>query len=153
MARQQSDSVLLYSGVSAPTIEVQEGTVSGSYEIGDLVQFDTSGQIILAVAGNIAGIACMDATASAGSSTDVQQMEIIDFNALYLMTAAAATAAAQAHVGEDGDITYTYSAQYVTQDAGSAKEVLIYGIYPGDVDTNGGRYIVRFNPAVIELSA
>ena len=43
MARQQDLSVLLYDGVSAPTIEVQEGTTSASYEIGDLSKILSNG--------------------------------------------------------------------------------------------------------------
>jgi len=143
MARLQDKSVLLYDGVSAPTIEVQEGGSSGSYLIGDLVKFDASGQIILATNGIIAGIACMDYTNSAGSATDVQFMELINYNALYLMCNT--STADQVDVGECAAIDFTAGAQHIAEGSTSAGEVHIYGIYPGDVGVDGGRNIVRFS--------
>ena len=145
MARQQDLSVVLYDGVSAPTIVVQEGTTSGSYVIGDLVKFDTSGQIILASNGVVAGIACMSYTGSAGSAGDTQQMELINFNALYLITGEGSTTADQAHCGEVSNLNFTAGAHYVATPSGAAGEVYIMGIYPGDLSVAGGRYIIRFN--------
>lgn len=149
MANQQIESVLLYDGVSAPTIEVQEGSSAGSYEIGDLVKFDTAGQIILASNGIIAGIALMDATASAGSATDTQFMELINFNALYLMCSGSTSA--QANVGETAAITFTAGAHTLADATVAAGEVHIYGIYPGDLNVTNGRYIVRFSTFDITL--
>ena len=143
MANQQDLSVVLYDGVSAPTIVVQEGTTSGSYEIGDLVKFDSSGQIIIATNGLIAGIACMKYTGSAGSAGDTQQMELINYNALYLMCNT--STAAQTEVGECAAIVFTAGAHTVAEGTTSAGEVQIVGIYPGDVDVSGGRNIVRFS--------
>ena len=148
MARQQDKSVLLYDGVSAPTIQVIEGTATQTYEIGDLVKFEDDGRIVVATNGVIAGIAQMDATGAAGSAADTQFMELINFNALYLITAGASTAANQVNVGEVAAITFTIGAHVATPGAG---EVHIVGIYPGDVAVNGGRYIVRFNASDITL--
>ena len=149
MARQQNLSVMSYSGVSTPTIEVQEGT--STYYIGDLVHFDNDGQIEIASAAVIAGIACMDSTGSAGSAGDTQQMELIDFNALYLIAEASATAAAQANVGDPAVITFTAGSTKALGHTASTGDgdVYVYGIYPGDVDVSGGRYIVRFDPNTI----
>jgi len=144
MARQQDRSVLLYSGVTAQTIEVQEGTTAASYEDGDLVRFDTTGQIILAATGIIAGIATEDATASSGSASDVQAMELIDINALYLMTAGDLVATAQADCGNNVNIDFTAGAQFA-ETTSSTPEINIVGIYPGDLAVAGGRYIIRFN--------
>lgn len=149
MARQQDLSVVLYDGVSAPTIQVQEGTTSGSYVIGDLVKMDTTGRIILATNGIIAGIACMDYTGSVGSAGDTQFMELINFNALYLITTASATATAQAHIGEVSNLTFTAGEHSVATPTGAAGEVYIVGIYPGDLAVAGGRLIVRFNASDI----
>ena len=142
MARQQDKSVLLYDGVSAPTIEAIEGTATQTYEIGDLVKFEDDGRIVVATNSVVAAIAQMDATGTAGSASDKQFIELINFNALYLITAGASTAAAQVNVGEVSAITYTIGAHIATPGAG---EVFIVGIYPGDVAVSGGRYIVRFN--------
>ena len=145
MARQQDKSVLLYDGVSAPTIQVQEGSSSGSYVIGDLVKMDTAGQIIIATNGVVAGIAQMDYTGSAGAAGDVQFMELINWNALYLITTASATATDQAHIGEVSNLNFTAGAHYVATPTGAGGEVYIVGIYPGDLAVDGGRLIVRFN--------
>lgn len=152
MARQQNLSVVLYSGVSAPTIEVQEGD-SATYYIGDLVKFDNDGQIVIADDSCIAGIACMDKTGTAGSATDVQQMEIISFSALYTIAEASATSADQVNVGDPAAITFTPGSTKAlghTASTGTG-ELLVYGIYPGDVGVNGGRYIVRFSDSDISL--
>ncbi len=143
MANQQDKSVLLYDGVSAPTIVVQEGSSAASYEIGDLVKFDSGGQIILATNGLIAGIAQMDATASAGAAGDVQFMELINYNALYLICNT--STADQADVGETSAIVFTAGAHTVAAGTTSAGEVHIVGIYPGDLGVSGGRNIVRFS--------
>ena len=149
MARQQDLSVLLYSGVSAPTIEVQEGT--STYYIGDLVHFDDSGQIEIASSAVISGIAMIDSTGSAGSAGDTQFMELIDFNALYLIAEATSTSADQVNVGDPAAITFTAGSTRAlghTASTGSG-DVFVFGIYPGDVGVNGGRYIVRFDAATI----
>ena len=143
MARQQDNSVILYSGVTAPTIEVQEGTTAASYEAGDLVRFDDTGQIILATTVQIAGIATLAATGSAGSASDVQVMELLDPNALYTITAPTATATAQTIVGNDVNIAFTVGA-HVVETTSSSPEIIIMGIYPGDLAVAGGRYIVKF---------
>ena len=144
MARQQDRSVLLYSGVEAQTIEVQEGTTAASYVDGDLVRFDSSGQIILATNAVIAGIATDDATGSVGSASDVQAMELLDVNALYLITAGAAVATAQDDCGDDVNIDYAVGAHFA-ETTSSTPEIIIVGIYPGDLLVSGGRYIIRFN--------
>jgi hypothetical protein len=144
MARQQDESVILYSGVEAQTIEVQEGSSAGSYEAGDLVYFDSSGQIIIATTGKIAGIATADATAAAGSASDTQDMELLDYNGLYLITAGAAVATAQDDVGDDVNLDFTAGAHFA-ETTSSSPEIAIVGLYPGDaVTTQGGRYICKF---------
>ncbi len=146
MARQQDLSVVVYDGVSAPTIVVQEGS-GATYYIGDLVKFNDSGQIIIATDSVIAGIACMDKTGSVGTAGDTQFMELIDYNALYLIAEASATAAAQINVGDPAAITFTAGSTTTlghTASTGTG-ELIVYGIYPGDVGVSGGRYIVRFN--------
>ena len=143
MARQQDKSVLLYSGVRTQVIRVEEDTTASSYEDGDLVKFSDAGRIRLATNGVIAGIATEDATGSVGSASDTQDLELIDFYALYLITEASATATAQANVGEVYDLDFTAGGQFV--DTAATGEVHIVGIYPGDLAVQGGRYIIRFN--------
>lgn len=147
MARQQDESILLYSGVTAQTIPVQEGATSGSYVPGDLIRFESTGQVILATAAKIAGIATMSFTGSAGSVGDIQPMELIDVNGLYLMTAAGGVAPTQAEVGDAVNLDFSVGAQFA-ETTSSTPEIFIVGIYPGDYTgaayTAGGRYIIKF---------
>jgi hypothetical protein len=139
MANQQDKSVLLYSGVSTQVIAVREGTATQTYEIGDLLKFETEGRVIIGTNSLYAGIALNNAEGSA-ATVDSQDLELIDFNALYLICAVGSTA--QTDIGAIFAITYTVGAHTVSEAAG---EVLAVGIYPGDVGVSGGRYIFRFN--------
>lgn len=150
MARQQDFSILLYSGVTAHTIDVQEGATAASYVAGDLIRFESTGQVILATAAKIAGIATLAATGSAGSRSDTQDMELLDVNALYLMTAGAAVVPTQAEVGDAVNIDFAVGAQFA-ETTSSTPEIEIVGIFPGDYTgsafTAGGRYIIQFIPS------
>ena len=147
MARQQSKSVLLYSGVTAQTIEQQEacGLSSNTWYGGDLVHIDATGYATIATGAYILGIAVSTCTGVDHADFDV---ELIDFNALYTVTEAAATATARADIGANFDVYYTAGAHYKT--TASSNTIYIVGIYEGNDDTTaGGRYIFKFNNAVV----
>ena len=131
MARQQDDSILLYSGVESQVITVQEGATAASYVANDLIRFESTGQVILATNAVIAGIATLAATGAAGGVSDVQDMALLDSTALYIMTAAAAVAPTQAEVGDAVNLDFTAGAQFV-ETTSSTPEVYIVGLYPED---------------------
>ena len=148
MARQQDESVLLYSGVSAPVIKQQEATglSTTTYYKGDCVHIDNSGYITIATGKFILGMAVSRCTGVDYVDADV---ELIDFNALYLITAGASTAVARATIGETCDITYTPDA-HVHAASTTNSVICVVGIYEGnDATTDGGRYIFRFNAAEV----
>jgi len=147
MARQQDDSILLYSGVESQVITVQEGTTAASYVANDLIRFESTGQVILATNAVIAGIATEAATGSTGGVSDVQDMALLDPTALYIMTAASAVAPTQAMVGDPYNLDFTAGGHWV-ETTSTTPEVYIVGLYPedytGSAYTAGGRYIIRF---------
>ncbi len=137
-------SVLYYSGPAPQVIDYQEGATSGSFAKGDLVKTDSSGQVVLADAGNILGVALKGFTGTQGS---VIPVAVLNFDAWYVM--AYSTATAQALVGSTLDITFSYGAQVVGTGT-TTKEVEIIALHPGDaVTTSGGRLIIRFNRTTI----
>ena len=148
MARQQSESVLLYSGVTAPTITQQEvsNISANAWYKGDLVHISATGYATIATGAYILGIATSAATGTDYADFDV---EIVDFNALYTMTEVGSTATARANIGAPWDITFTVGAHTITTD--STSHIYVVGIYEGNDDvTAGGRYIFKFNQVVIE---
>ena len=148
MARQQSKSILLYSGVTAQTITQQEATNISSdvWFTGDLVHIDATGKSTIATGVYILGIAT--ATCSGVDNADFD-VELLDYNALYTVTAPAATATARSSLGHTIDITYTAGAHVIATSETNAVIHLV-GIYEGNDDTTaGGRYIFKFNPIVI----
>jgi len=147
MARQQSKSVLLYSGVTAQTIEQQEasGLSSNAWYSGDCVHISATGYATISTGAYILGIAVDTCTGVDHADFDV---ELLDFNALYTMTEVSTTATARANIGAAWDITFTAGAHTITTD--STHHIYTVGIYEGNDDTTaGGRYIFKFNQKVI----
>ena len=148
MARQQDKSVLLYSGVTAPCIRQQEAAslAANAYYAGDCVHIDDTGYLIISTGVYILGLAQADCTGVDYAEADV---ELIDFNALYTITAAGGSATARANIGETQDITFTPGEHVVAST--SNNQIQLVGIYLGNDDTtNGGRYIVKFNAATVQ---
>jgi len=120
-------------------LNCQEGATAGSFKQGDLVKVDSSGQVVIATAGYIFGIAGKDAT---GTQATVIPVELIDPTAIYV--ARSGTTTAQADVGELFDFTFTAGAHTLVE-AGATTDVYVVGLHSGDaVGTSGGRLLVRF---------
>lgn len=135
-------AIELYTGLAPQTLICQEGGTSGSYENGDLVKTDSSGQIVLATAGTVLGIARKKYTGTQATELDV---EVINFSDIYSMPYSTTTA--QNLVGLAKDLVFTAGAQTVTS-TNTYKEVTIVGLDPRDaVGTSGGRVLIKFNPA------
>ena len=149
MARQQSKSVLLYSGVTAPTITQQEvsNVTTTAWSSGDLVHITATGYVTVSTGVFILGIATVTASGVDHADFDV---ELLDLNALYTITAEADTATARTDLGRTVDITYTVGAHVVALTENN-NVIQILGIYEGNDDTTtGGKYIVRFNSPTVQ---
>ena len=134
-------SCVLYSGLSPQVINCQEGASAGSFVDGDLVKTDSAGQVVIASAGKVLGIARKTAT---GTQATVIPVELIDFHSIYTIPYKASPTA-QTVVGVALDLTYGAGAHTATDASSSALEVECVGLHPGDVvTTSGGRLLVRF---------
>jgi len=137
-------SIELYDGLHPHVLDFQEGTTSGSFEIGDLVKTDSSGQVVIATAGLICGIARKKYTGTAGTTIPV---ELISFEDIY--SCKYSTTTAQSIVGDQATFTFTAGAHVLTTDA-SGTDAEIVGLHPGDaVGTSGGRVLFRFLKSVV----
>ena len=148
MARQQSKSVLLYSGVTAPTIMQQEVSAisAAAWRTGDLVHITATGYATISTGVYILGIATVTAT---GTDYADFEVELLDYNALYTITAEASTATARSLLGQTNDITFDVGGHSVST-ATSYNVIHLVGIYEGNDDTTaGGKYIVQFNPGTV----
>lgn len=138
-------SVELKSG-NPQVIEIEEAAAGSANDFyaGDLVKTNTDGELVIATAGAIRGIARRAATGTAGTKIPV---ELISHDNLYVVhnTAAATT---EDLIGEMADFTFTAGEHYVTT-AGTT-DVDVVGLDPRDVlGTSGGRLVVRFMATAI----
>jgi len=148
MARQQSKSVLLYSGVTAQTIMQQEvsNISANAWRSGDLVHISATGYATISTGVYILGIATVAAT---GTDYDDFEVELLDYNALYTITAEGSTATGRSSLGHEVDVVYTVGAHTVATTE-TNKVIHVVGIYEGNDDTTaGGRFIVKFNTVTI----
>jgi hypothetical protein len=143
-------SVELFDGLHPHTLNFQEGASPAGFLIGDLVKLDTSGQVVLATAGKVLGIAQKSYT---GTQATLIPVDVIDFDDFYVMSVAAASVTAQADVGQEANVTFTAGAQTIAA-ADDGLECIIFGIDPrfavGTTGAAGGKYIVRFNAQTLE---
>ncbi len=136
-------SILEYTGLSPQPLEFQEGASAGSFVANDLVQTDTAGQLEIAAAAKILGIADSAATGTQATKINVR---LINPNEIYVI-AYKASATALSLVGKRGDIVYTAGAHTFDDASTASNELTVVGLHPGDaVGTSGGRLLVRFNP-------
>jgi len=142
-------SVYGYKYITPPNIVLcEEGTLTAY--AGDLVKFDSSGQLAIATSGAINGISQKTLTGTTGAIIPV---ELIARENLYVMRAASGTTTDQANVGEQGDITFTVNGgHYVTANTTSGADVQIMALHPEDGEKLGGRYIVRFMEGALDFS-
>jgi hypothetical protein len=134
-----------YSGLKPQVITCEEGAGTQTFKVGDLVVSDSAGQMVVATAGNIFGIARDDATGTQATKLRVEMINGID---LYSVPIGSATATAQTNVGAAGDIVFTAGAQYIDIDT-TTSEVSVVG-FDDALGTTGGRLIVRFNMGNLE---
>lgn len=135
-------SVELYSGLNPQVVDIQEaaaGSANDFYD-GDLVKCDGSGELVIATAGAIQGIARKTATGTASTEIPV---ELIDIHSIY-SARYKASATAEALIGDILDFTFTAGA-HTLDESGATTDVYCVGLHPFDsVGTSGGRLLVRF---------
>jgi len=129
-------------------VSVEEGSSSGSFQIGDLVKFDSSGQVVIATAGVIDGIARFNAT---GTQATKGEVDLIDSSSIF--TAAYVSTTGQTLVGDLLDFTFTAGAHTLSETSAET-DVYCVALDPRDTEgASGGRLYVRFLSALLTASA
>jgi hypothetical protein len=127
------------TGLQPQVLTFEEGAGTQTFKVGDLVVSDSSGQVVIATAGNILGIARDDAT---GTTASAIRVELINGYDIYSVPIGSATATAQTNVGAGGDIVFTAGGQYIDIHT-TTQEVYVVG-FDDALGTTGGRLLVRF---------
>lgn len=127
--------------------EYPEDQTAGSFIAGDLVNL-SSGEVILATAGNIFGVALKSAAAS---GTVIPVMVITPENEFVCEADTTTTAAME---GGQYDINFTAGSQSVDLGSQTQDDVVIQELDPrdGPHTGSGGRVIVRFRPSSLEYT-
>ena len=134
----------------SPNIHFYQEAAAGAadaFRIGDLVQLDSSGELIIASAGKILGIAHKTATGTASTEIPVDVLSQHDeFIATWT-----AEATSEAHIGSICDFTFTVGAH--TLASGGTTDVVMVDFASGSpVGTTSGKVIVRVIPAASQLA-
>jgi len=133
-------SVELYSETVPQVLTFPEHATSGSFSAGDLVKIATNGKVQIATDGVITGIA---RRGYSGTENTVQEVELIDPNAIY-SARYKASATAQSLAGDCLDFTFTVGG-HTLNETSATTDVYCVGLDPRDaVGTSGGRLLVRF---------
>jgi len=141
-------SVELMAG-NPQVIAIEEAAAGSANDFyaGDLVKTNTDGELVIATAGAIMGIARQAATGTASTKIPV---ELISADNLYVAKYKAA-ATTEALVGDVLDFTFTAGA-HTLDESGATTDVDCVGLDPrDDLGTSGGRLIIRFDPNAITM--
>ena len=131
-------SVEWICGVNPIVVPAEEGSTQ-SYKAGDLVKW-SSGQLVIATAGAIDGIARRDAS---GTQHTVCEVELINLDSVYSVRNNS-DATSIALVGDITDFTFTAGAHTVDEDSATTDAVIV-ALDPRDVEgTAGGRLYIKF---------
>ena len=134
-------------GLSGQVIPALEGSATQAYKVGDLVQFETAGRIIVATAGSISGIAT---TKAKGTADTVTSVELLSPDKVYIAYYKA-SAITQALIGDCLDFVFDVGAHYLDESSATT-DVYCVGLYD-PVGTVGGRLLVRFYGTLFTASA
>jgi hypothetical protein len=141
-------SVELKSG-NPQVVQIQEAAAGSANDFyaGDLVKTNTDGELVIATAGAIMGIARRAATGTASTEIPV---ELISADNLYVAKYKA-SATTEALVGDVVDFTFTAGAHTLDESAAST-DADVVGLDPRDaLGTSGGRLVIRFDPNAITM--
>ena len=144
-----ADSVLAYEGVEPHVVQIQEAAAGSAndFYIGDLVKA-TDGELVIATAQTILGIARKTATGTASTEIPV---ELLNINTIYTANYTA-SATAETLIGDILDFTFTAGAHYLS--TGGTTDTYCVGLHPRDaVGTSGGRVLFRFHYGLFKGTA
>jgi hypothetical protein len=142
-------SVLAYTGLAQQEVEIQEAAAGSANDFyaGDLVKANSSGELIIATAGKMLGIAHKAATGTASTEIPVA---LLNINEIYV-SRYHTDATSEALIGDLLDYTFTAGA-HTLEESGATTDVYCVGLHPNDGAVASGRLLVRFLGTVFTSS-
>ncbi len=142
-------SVVAYTGLQLQPVEIQEAAASSANDwyAGDLVKNDTSGELVIATAGVILGVAKDPASGTASTEITV---ELLNLNEIYVVKHTTSITG-ETMIGDCLDFTFTAGAHTVA--VGGTTDVYCVGLHPDDGALISGRLLVRFYGTLLTATA
>ena len=142
-------SVVAYTGLSEQVIEIQEAAASSALDWykGDLVKNDTSGELVIATAGAILGVAKDSASGTASTKIGVALISVQEIYVVKHTT----SITGETMIGDCLDFTFTAGAHTVA--VGGTTDVYCVGLHPDDGAKISGRLLVRFYGTLLTATA
>lgn len=141
-------SVLLYSGLNPQVVEimVDDDATANMFYDGDCVSVESTGQVILAIAGAVDVIGIARRAAVTADNTPIP-VELIDPHAIYTARVNDTATTSEAYIGDCADFVFTTGAQYLAISSATT-DTYIVGLHPVDGAKLGGRVLFRWNYAM-----
>ena len=138
-------SVELFRGNPGQVVYIQEATggAANDFYAGDLVKTDSSGQVVIATAGAIFGIARKTALGDDG----YLEVELINYNSVYKIFYKSSGTAVTL-VGDVIDATFTPGAHTWDESGATTDAMVVELIDPAN--TTGGALGIRFLPGAVD---
>ena len=142
-------SVVAYTGLQLQPVEIQEAAASSANDwyAGDLVKNDTSGELVIATAGVILGVA---KKAASGTASTLITVELLNINEIYVVKHTTSITG-ETMIGDCLDFTFTAGAHVVA--VGGTTDVYCVGLHPDDGALISGRLLVRFYGTLFTATA
>lgn len=133
-------SVVTYTGLSSQTLPYHEyhGSGANAFYTGDLIKTNTNGEVQIATAGAISGIAQTTAT---GVDQHVIDVALLNPNEIYVGKHTT-TITAESMIGDILDFTFGVGAH--TLAIGGTVDCYCVGLHPDDGALISGRLLIRF---------
>lgn len=144
-------SVLAYTGLAPQIVDTIQEAAGGSandFYDRDCVKCDSSGELVIATAGYIQGIALKTAT---GTASTVIPLELINLNEIYVVRYHT-DATSEALIGDCLDFTFTAGA-HTLEESSATTDVYCVGLHPNDGAVASGRLLVRFYASILTATS
>lgn len=144
------ESVMSYTGLAQQVVQIQEAAASSAndWRANDLVKCNTSGELVIATAGDILGIAL---EAASGVASTRIPIGLLNLNEIYV-SRYHTDAVTEALIGDCLDYTFTVGA-HTLEESSATTDVYCVGTHPIDGLVASGRLLVRFYSGLLDYTS